>query len=225
MKLQLWKCIKVAMHSALSSTTVKRQSLCSKIIIASTVRCLITMNRGWLNFFDPALAPLLCRLMEMNDRDFIFPQCTIVSLDMARLLCSSGLWAGFEADPLIPNGKQLFYACCLEVKRVFVVWMRAHSVLIPLCLISLSETLFPLSAGSNWSQLTRSQSQAICKENNFLSLWFQLELSINLTEVGSCAKWTKSGMLLRMNCFIRLRCTLNSNSHRQTDGNLHDTLS
>lgn len=126
MKLQLWKCIKVAMHSALSSTTVKRQSLCSKIIIASTVRCLITMNWeswAWFNFFDPALAPLLCRLMEMNDRDFIFPQCTIVSLDMARLLCSSGLWAGSWSRPINTKWQTAFLCmllgseksvCCLD---------------------------------------------------------------------------------------------------------------
>lgn len=204
MKLQLWKCIKMTIHSALSST-VKLQSLCSKIIIASTVRCLMTMNWeswAWFNFLDPALAPLLCRLMEMNDRD-LDHNAPLSAWTWPDCCAHPGCEQDLEADPLIPNGKELFYACCLEVKRLFVVWMRAHSVLIPLCLISLSETLFPLSAGSNWSQLTRSQSQAICKENNFLSLWFQLELSINLTEVGSCAKLTKSGMLLRMNCFIK----------------------
>lgn len=86
--------------------------------------------------------------------------------------------------------------------------MRAHPVLIRLCLISLSKTPFPLPAGSNWSLLTLSKHSHLFGKQFFLSWWIHLELSINLTDAVSCTKLPKSGMLLRMKCFIRLHLNL-----------------
>lgn len=82
-----------------------------------------------------AFAPLLCQCScptEMNDGTSFSHTATLSA------------WTWFEAE------------------TVLVVWMRAGPVLKPLCLISLSKTLFPLSTGSNRSRLALAQSKATC---------------------------------------------------------------
>lgn len=156
---------------------------------------------------NPALAP---QLYWKEWWDFIFPHSTLVSLNRAGLLCSSWWWAGSwnrSNNPCRPIHSKwqtgFFLHRCSEGKWVFVVLMRGHPVLITLCLIPLSKSLFPLPAGSNWSWLTLSPSQAICLGKTiFLSLWIQLLQLINLTDEVSCTELTNSGMLLRINCSV-----------------------
>ena len=78
---------------------------------------------------------------------------------------------GAQKTPLCPftvNGKQVFPALLLWCEKGVVVWMTAHPLLIPLCLIYLCETPFPLLAGKNWSQLSLSKLSHLLEKQFFV---------------------------------------------------------
>ncbi len=146
--------------------TVKLKSSTRDVdLIARTECCRMTISWARFTFFCRATLYRWCScLIEMNDGTS-FVHTALLSVWARPDSC---VHPGWEQDPeagqITPRrpiyGKRVFPAPLLC--GLFVVWRRAHPVLILSCLISQSKTPFPLPAGSDWSRLTLPASRAIC---------------------------------------------------------------
>lgn len=157
----------------------------------------------------------------MNDSTSFFHTA---SLSVWTWSCDCCAYPGCEQDPaagritpvdsFTAQGKPLFPASRSEVKNS-VCCLDEGSSSIDTLVSNISEQklcfLFLQAAIDHDSLSLSLQAQPSIRKTIFLSLWIQLELSINLTEEVSCTELTNSGMLLRISCYIRLLSFLNFN--------------
>lgn len=90
------------------------------------------------------------------------------------------------------------------VKRGVAFRVGAHPLLIPLCLISLWKTQFLLPTGGNWSQHSLSKRSHLLTKQFFCRCGFNCFHQSSWQMMLSCIKLTNSGVLWRINNFIRI---------------------